>query len=254
MDWSLSKVIRIETGAVGLSTNDLRALLNLYNIADEDRADELTELARASRQTSWWSRYRADISPQYLQYIEYEEAASVLRLYEPLLIPGIFQTEECATAIIRELADPDISEETVRTRVEIRLIRQELLDQDEPPTVFCLIDEAAIRHVIGQSEIARGQLDRLIEMAERPNITIELVPFSAGFHRGMLEPFIILEFPDPEDSDVLFLETSRDVIFSHDEAGEITAYREIFEQLNEISLGPEGTLTYLRNLASQISL
>ena len=253
MDWSLSKVIRIESGAVGLSTTDLRALLNLYNITDQDRAEELTELARASRQTSWWSRYRAGISPQYLQYIEYEEAASILRFYEPLLIPGLFQTEECATAIMRELSDPGISEEMIRKRVEIRLIRQEILEQDESPTVICLIDEAAIQHVIGQSEIARGQLDRLIEMAGRPNITIEVVPFSTGIHRGMLEPFLILEFPDPEDSDVLFMETSRDTIISHDEAGDITGYRETFELLGEISLGADGTLTYLRDLAAKIS-
>src|SRR5690242_20043852 len=101
MDWSLSKVIRIETGAVGISTNDLKALLHLYAVHDADRIDELTELARASRQTSWLSKYRADITSQYMQYIEYEEAASVLRMYEPLLLPGLLQTEEYIMSILR---------------------------------------------------------------------------------------------------------------------------------------------------------
>ena len=121
MDWSLSKIIRIETGAVGISTNDLRALLSLYKIHGPDRVHELVELARASRQPSWLSKYRGDISPQYLQYIEYEQAASVLRTYEPLLIPGLLQTEEYAAAIMRELADPDRPAETIQNRIRIRL-------------------------------------------------------------------------------------------------------------------------------------
>jgi hypothetical protein len=253
MDWSLSKVIRIESGAVSVSTNDLRALLSLYDIGDRSRADELIELARASRQSSWWSRYRSDISAQYLQYIEYEEAASVLRMYEPLLVPGLLQTEGYATAIIRELADPGAPEELIRTRIEIRLRRQELLTQDSPPTIICVLDEAVVQRLTGQRDVALGQVARLLDLGERPNVTLEIVPFGAGFHRGMLEPFLIVEFPDPEDSPVLFSESSRDTIVSHDEAGEITGYREVFEDLRSISLGPAGTRTYLRNLASQIS-
>jgi len=253
MDWSLSKVIRIESGAVSISTNDLRALLNLYEIGDRDRVDALVELARASRQASWWSRYRTDISAPYLQYIEYEEAASVLRMYEPLLVPGLWQTEEYATAIIRELANPDTPEELIAARIEIRMRRQELLGHVSPPAIFCVLDEAVVQRLAGQRDVARGQIARLLELAGRPNATLDIVPFSAGFHRGMLESFLIVEFPDVEDGDVLFSESSRDTIVSYDEAGEITGYREVFEDLRSISLGEEGTLDYLRNLASQLS-
>jgi Domain of unknown function (DUF5753) len=253
MDWSLSKVIRIESGAVSISTNDLRALLSLYEISDRNRVDELVELARASRQGSWTSRYRTDISPQYLQYIEYEEAASVLRMYEPLLVPGLWQTEEYATAIIRELASPGTPEELIQSRIEIRMRRQELLDQDYPPAIVCVLDEAVVQRLAGQRDVARGQVARLLDLAGRANVTLEIVPFSAGFHRGMLESFLIVEFPDAEDGDVLFSESSRDTIVSYDEAGEITGYREVFEDLRSISLGEEGTLAYLRNLARRIS-
>src|SRR6266567_978976 len=128
MDWSLSKIIRIETGAVGISTNDLRALLSLYKIHDPERTGELVELARASRQSSWWSKYRGDISPPYLQFIEYEEAASVLRAYEPLLLPGLLQTREYADSIVRKLADPGTPADVIQTRMEIRLTRQLLLE------------------------------------------------------------------------------------------------------------------------------
>lgn len=247
MDWSLSKVIRIETGAVGISTNDLRALLGLYQISNPDRMSELVELARASRQTSWSSKYKGDISPQYLQYIEYEEAASILRMYDPLLLPGLLQTEDYAATIMRELANPGTSAEIVRNRVEIRLTRQRLLEQSTPPTLICVVDESAIRRLLGERNVARTQVARLIDLANRPNITIEMVPFSAGLHQGMLEPFIILEFPDPEDSDVLFLESSKDMIISHDEAGEIAGYREVFERLRQISLGPAATLDYFKS-------
>lgn len=251
MDWSLSKIIRIETGAVGVSTNDLKALLRLYEIRDSDRTDELVELARASRQSSWWSKYREDISSQFLQFIEYEEAASVLRIYEPLVLPGLLQTQEYAYAIIRELAEADTPEALVQTRTEIRLTRQRLLEQPSPPTLICVIDESAIQRMVGERSIASSQIDRLITLAARPNVTIEIVPFSAGLHRGMLESFIVLEFPDPEDSDVLFIETSRDMIVSHDEAGEISGYLEVFEHLRSISLGPDASLAYLENLAKR---
>jgi transcriptional regulator with XRE-family HTH domain len=252
MEWSLSKVIRIESGAVGISANDLKALLALYGIGDLGRTDGLLELARASRQTSWWSRYKGDVSAQYLQYIEYEEAASALRMYEPLLLPGLWQTREYATAIIRELADPETPDGPIESRIAIRMQRQELLGRDSPPTIFCVLDEAAVQRMAGQRNIARGQVARLIKLAGRPNMTLEIVPFSAGLHRGMLEPFLIAEFSDPDDGDVLFSETSRDTIFSHDEAGEITGYREVFEELRRISLGAAGTLSYLENLADQI--
>jgi transcriptional regulator with XRE-family HTH domain len=253
MDWSLSKIIRIETGAVGISTNDLRALLSLYQMSDSDRTAELIELARASRQTSWSAKYRGDISPQFLQFIEYEEATSLLRTYEPLLVTGLFQTPKYADAVIHKLADPGTPEDHMQTRLEIRLARQQLLDQPSPPTVMCVLDEAVIQHVVGEREVALGQVERLISLAARPKITLEIVPFGAGLHPGMLESFVILEFPDPEDSDVLFVETSRDHIISHDEVGEISGYREVFEDLRRISLGPDGTLAYLTSLAKQVA-
>jgi hypothetical protein len=252
MDWSLSKVIRIETGAVGISTNDLKALLTLYRIRGSERTDELVELARASRQSSWWSKYRSDISPQYLQFIEYEEAASIVRSFEPLVVPGLLQTREYADAIIRRMADPGTPAGLIQTRTEIRLTRQHLLEQPSPPTLMCVIDEAPIRRLVFERNIAVGQMDRLISLAARPNISIEVVPFSAGLHSGLLESFLILEFPDPEDSDVLFLETSRDMIISHDEAGQISGYLEVFEQLRSISLGRDGTLSFLTDLAQQV--
>jgi len=253
MDWSLSKIIRIETGAVGISTNDLKALLSLYQIVDPSRTEELVELARAARQSSWWSRYRDSLTPKLLQFIEYEEAASVIREYESAVMPGLLQTEEYATAVMRTLGEKDLPPHIIEARVKARMTRQRLIEQSNLPLLFFILDEAVIRRLIGEKAIMRGQLTRLISTANRPNVSIEVVPFSAGIYRGFLEPFVVLEFRDPEDSDVLYLESLRDAVFSHDEAGEIGAYREVFEQLRAISLGPEGTLAYLVEIAEAIA-
>lgn len=253
-EWSLSKVVRIEKGTVGVSGTDLQALLRLFGIPEDgDRGAELLELARGTRQSSWWSKtYRPVISEQYLQYIEYEEAASVLHVYEPLLIPGLLQTQEYATAIIRELADAGTPEDLIQARIDIRMKRQELLSQDPPPTIVCVLDEAAVQRTAGQRNLAQGQIAHLISLARRPDITIEIVPFTAGLHRGMLEPFLILSFP-ASDGDVLFSENSRDTLFSDEDDGEIPGYKNVFSELRSVSLGAESTLRYLQNLASQLS-
>lgn len=248
MDWSLSKIIRIETGAVGISTNDLRALLTLYNIDDPRRIHELVELARASRQPSWWNKYRETISPQYFQLIGYVEAAAVIRTYEPLLIPGLLQTAEYADTILRKHADADTPVDLIQKRIEIRLLRQQLFERAAAPTMIFVFDEAVIQRLTGERDIVRGQLDRLIQLAARPNITIEVIPFTAGLHRGMLESFIAVEFPEPEDSDVLYRETSSETIISRDDAEEISGYREVFEELRGVSLSAEDTLDLLKSL------
>ena len=204
MDWSLSKVIRIEAGNVGISTNDLKALLRHYKILDPVRTEELVALARAARERSWWSQYRDAATPQLLQLIGYESAATVRRNFEPLLVPGLLQTEEYAAALIKAL-DDRIPAARLETLVEIRLRRQELADRANPPLLFFILDEAVVRRLVGGKGVMRRQVRRLIEMTEKPNVTIEVVPFSAGAHPGLKGSFVILEFPDAGDDDVLYL-------------------------------------------------
>jgi transcriptional regulator with XRE-family HTH domain len=250
MDWSLSKVIRIENGTVSISTNDLRVLLNLYEIRDRSKVDDLVELARASRQASWWSQYREVLTPQYLQYIEYEEAATVLRSYQPIMVQGLLQTEGYAASVIRKLAPPGTRAELIRTQIDVRMTRQQrLLEQAAPPTYISILDEAVIHHILGEGNAAAGQIARLIEIANRPNCVIEIVPFSAGLYNGMLQAFLHLEFPDPEDGDVVFLETpTRDMLLGNEDDAEIADFRELFEEIRSLSMGPVRSLAYLENL------
>jgi transcriptional regulator with XRE-family HTH domain len=253
MDWSLSKVIRIEAGSVGISTNDLKALLSHYQLDDPDVTSELVALARAARERSWWSVYRDPAPPGLLQLIGYEAASFIIRNFEMLLVPGLLQTEDYARAVIQPLEE-GAAAERVNTLVEIRMRRQEQLERDDTPLLFFILDEAAVRRLIGGRDVMRRQIHHLVEMAARPNVTIEIVPFSAGTHPGLRGPFVIIEFPDPGDDDVLFLEARGDLIRGGiSEEGEVSAHREVFEQLRRMSFGPDGSVAYLGKLADEMT-
>jgi transcriptional regulator with XRE-family HTH domain len=251
MDWSLSKLIRIENGTVGISTNDLKAILAHYEITDDKRTAEMLGLARGARERSWWSGYR-DAPPRLIQLIEYESAAFIIRNFQPMLVPGLLQTEEYATTMIRNLA-PQVSAEDVKLRVEIRMKRQQLLQQKEMPLMFFIMDEAAVRRVVGGRDAMRRQIQRLLDESEKPTVTIEIVPFSAGAHPGMQGPFMLFEFPDAADDDALYLEGPDDVRLNRDDAEEISRFRERFEVLRDLSLGPDGSRDLLRQLLGELS-
>jgi transcriptional regulator with XRE-family HTH domain len=251
MDWSLSKVIRIEAGQVGISTNDLKALLRHYEIVDPARSEELIALARASRERAWWSMYR-DVAPLgLLQLIGYESAVAIRRNFEPLVVPGLLQTEEYARAAITGM-DDRIPAPRVDTLVEIRMRRQELLDRADPPLLFFILDEAVVRRQAGNKGIMRRQVRHLIETAERSNVVIEVVPFGAGVHPGLRGSFALLEFPDAGDDDVLYMENPRGDVISRDIPEEVLAYREIFEDLRKISLGPKDSTAFLEQVADEM--
>ncbi|WP_084262395.1 Scr1 family TA system antitoxin-like transcriptional regulator [Actinomadura formosensis] len=250
LDWSLSKVIRIESGSVGVSTTDLKALLSLYAVSDA-RTAELVELARQARQRTWWSGYRKIISQQYYDLIGYESGAGIIRQYENLVIPGLLQTSEYAREYIGRLIEPDRAG-NVEMLVELRMRRQEILERDEPPQLFFVLDESVVRRMIGGPQAMRHQLRRLIDLANLPNITIEIVPFSAGVNPGLNGSFTILEFSAPEDEDVLYLENPQSMRVTRDRPDAVVSYREDFEELRRVSLHPEGSAVLLNRLAERL--
>jgi transcriptional regulator with XRE-family HTH domain len=248
LDWSLSKVIRIEAGSVGISTTDLKALLSVYGIDDQAHIEKLVALGKAARERGWWSNYRDVLSTELLQLIEYESAAAITRNFQPLVVPGLLQTEEYARATLPEY----VSVDRVEALVKIRMNRQELLDRLDGRQLFFILDEAVIHRLVGGKDAMRRQLLRLVELGRRPHVTIEVVPFSAGVHPGLRGPFVVLEFPDPEDDDVLYLENTGGDLISREEPDQVLPYREAFEQLREMSLGPEGSAEYLRQIADRM--
>lgn len=246
MDWSLSKVIRVENGATGISTNDLRALLSLYQITDPGTVRDLIELARSARERSWWSTYRDAASPDFLRYVEQEASACVIRAYDHVVIHGLLQTEEYAALVIREFSNELHTGQQIDRLIELRLKRQELLARPRPPELIILHDESALRRCAGSPAVMRRQLRHLAELADRPGITLEVIPFTAGVRNGIGVPFAILDFPDPDDP-ALFLEP-RDTV-REDRSEHVAQYEERFQRLRAASPGPAGSAALARSIA-----
>lgn len=251
MEWSLSKMIRIENASTGISTNDLKALLPLYDVTDDEQTDHLVTLARAARARSWWSGYRDEAPPALLQLIEYESAAAAIRQFEAEFIPGILQTEEYARAVLEDYYDENRASERVNALVELRTRREELLDRENAPHFSFMLDEAVVRRVVGSRAIMHRQLRRLIEAVELDNVTVEVVPFSAGLHPGMKGPFEIVDFADDPDQRVVYLESPRGDILS-DNPEETASYVEAFRQIKKTSLGPRKSIAYLSHIADEM--
>ena len=168
------------------------------------------------------------------------------------MVPGLLQTEEYARVIFRQFSG-DVSDKRIDALVEVRMRRQELLERADSPLLFFILDEAAIRRPIGGTDVMRRQLRRLTEMVGRPRVTVEVVPFSAGVHPGLQGSFVIQEFPDPADDDALYLESPHGEVMSRDDPDLILHYREVFEELRRLSLGPEGSVMFLDKLVSDMA-
>jgi len=236
MDWSQSKLIRIESGQVTISSNDLKALLALYGIKDKARVNGLLELARSGRASSFYDQYATLLKAGFRDYLAYEASASVIRQYDPVLVSGLLQTEEYARAILHDTYEFDST--AADALWAVRQHRQELHDRDNPPDMLFVVDEAAIRRRVGPSNVMRRQLERLREFSALPHLTLRILPLSRGAHPGMAGNFILLEFADPTLDDLVHLE-SLDQITVKDDAQLIAKYLDRFQRLEELALSPD---------------
>lgn len=252
MDWSPSKLIRIEGGQVSISTNDLRALLGFYNIKDNRRTTSLLDLAKSSRGTSFYDSYTSVLKPGFRDYLAYEGAAAVIRQYDPLLISGLLQTEEYARSVLQDAFGLD--GEGVEKRWIVRQHRQEVVhEREDPPEMIQIVDEAAIRRRVGEGgRIMIRQIERLKAFAAEPYITLRVLPFSAGANPGMGGNFILLEFGSADLDDLVHLE-SVDSITIKDDAELIAGYLDRFQALESLSLSPEDSLVFLDKVIAEMS-
>jgi transcriptional regulator with XRE-family HTH domain len=252
MEWSLSKMNRIEKAKTGISANDLKMLLPLYGITDKGRTEELLALARASRQTPWWRGY-ADFAPStLLELIDYENAASSISQFESMFVPGILQTEAYALAVLRAAYGEGSPAERVPALVDLRTRRRELLSSEGAPSCSFIIDEAVIRRLVDSPAVMSRQLVQLVSLAGLPNVTIRVVPFSAGLHPGMRGPFKVIEFDDEPDEDIAFLEGPRGDFIS-DDPQEAKRYLETFERIAQLALGESESVGLLRKTADELA-
>jgi transcriptional regulator with XRE-family HTH domain len=249
MDWSLSKMIRIENGEVGISPNDLRALLTYYGIVDPERVEPLVILARSSHGFSW-SDLRDVYSPADLTYFGFESAASLIRSFELTLVTGLLQTEEYGRAVLRDTYRG--SSDVVERRWLARQRRQELHELDTPPTMFFVLDEAVIRRRVGGSTVMRRQLERLKEWSARPHVSLQVLPFEAGAHPALTGPFVLLEFDDPHDDDVLYQEHATGGSTTRDNPNVTGSHVELFFHLEASALSPGDTVAMIDDVIEEM--
>ena len=243
------KIHRLENGQVGFKQRDLVDLLALYQVSDPDEIDELLTLAREANVPGWWQHY-GDVLPQWFRtYVDLESAATLIRTYEGMFVPGLLQTDDYMRAVIRD-ASLESSEEVGR-RVRLRMARQILLTREHPPRLWAVMDEAALRRPVGGREVMRGQLERLIDATKLPSVTLQVLPFGAGAHPAMVGAFSILRFADRELPDVVYLEHLTNAVYL-DKRAEVERYLDVMELLCVDSEPPARTVDLLTKILNQL--
>jgi transcriptional regulator with XRE-family HTH domain len=253
LEWSASKLIRIEGGKSSITKTDLQALLKQYGVTSQAREERLQALARGAREPAWWNVYRGDVEDSYLNYVGYEAGTSFIRQFTSVFVPGLLQTPEYAQV----LAVGSLGPVEVTQVAKLRVQRQDMMTQrDEPPWRFYIVDEAVIRRHIGVRKdpaIMPNQLRHIAETVEdNERITIRVIPFSKGAHLGMYGPFTVLEF-DGALPDVLFLEGGRTPsVTSVGDDTRIAEYRDAFETLLDEALTESESLDLIRAVAEEL--
>jgi transcriptional regulator with XRE-family HTH domain len=249
LGWSDSKISRIETGRIAVTWGDVSDLLDLYGVTDPATRDPLISLAREARQQGWWHPYSNLLGRPYATYIGLETAAESLRVFEPLTVPGLLQTEPYARAIIRT-STRELGQDEIERRVEVRLRRQDVIFKGEDPLrLNVVLDEAALRREVGGPAIMAGQVQRLIEAAAHPRVRVQVLTFAQGSHVGMAGSFGIFSFPRDPGGDISFADTMAGSLFIERHA-EVAAARDAFDELSAQALSREDTLALLTEVSA----
>jgi transcriptional regulator with XRE-family HTH domain len=230
--WSPSKVIRIESGQVGITVTDLRALAGLYGLADEGQLAALTEMAQGSKRQPFVG-YRDVLSADTIKYYGYEASAKLIRQVSSLLLPGLLQVEEYTRAVLATASAT--SDEEVDRIVESRRDRQDLLERENRPHLFMILGEAVLRQAVGGVEVMKNQLNHLVELNDSGIAAIRVLPFELGAHDGLRGPYVHMEFPDVADPDVVFLEHPRGTSTFSDDPALTADYQEKFFALEDVA-------------------
>jgi transcriptional regulator with XRE-family HTH domain len=237
------KIHRLENGQVGFKDRDIVDLLRFYGVTDPGEVADFLVLAREANAPGWWHHY-GDVLPQWFRaYVDLESAARLIRTYEGQFVPGLLQTEDYMRAVVGGGHLDDLPEEAEH-RVQLRLGRQALLEREDAPRLWAVVDEAALRRPVGGPRVMRAQLERLIEAAELPNVTLQVLPFAAGAHPAMVGAFSVLRFADQELPDVVYVEHLNNASYL-DRREEVERYLDVMESLCVGSEPPAKTAAFL---------
>jgi transcriptional regulator with XRE-family HTH domain len=249
-----STIYRMELGRVGIKPRDVQALVEVYGVEDAELVDELVRLARDGRKRGWWARYSDTISPPYATYVGLEQDASSLNVYDGLIINGLLQTREYARHTFSMV--PERSLKYMDQRIDLRMERQQRLRGDLK--IWNVIDEAAIRRVLGGPKVMIDQLQNLLELGSLPNVHLQILPFEGGAYPGMLSSFTILGFgevdgdvdPGYRHPDVVYIEGHNGDVY--EEGADVEPFHEIFGFLRSAALDPGRSLEFIERQAHHL--
>ncbi len=246
LECSASKISRLETGQTGSSPRDVRDMLSLYGVSGQE-LEELLMVARETRQRGWWQPYGSVLTGAY---VGFESAAKLIRSYEAQCVPGLLQTEHYARSVI-QAARADAPGQEIENRVKVRLDRAALLTQEDPTTLWCVVDESVLRRQVGGPQVMKRQLEHMLAMAELPNVIIQVLALDAGAHPGMDGSFVLLRFPDAADPDTVYVTIATGGVFQ-EKTEDLALYEEIFSRLRDIALPPDASLALVGRLAKEL--
>jgi transcriptional regulator with XRE-family HTH domain len=234
LGWSLSKMIRLETGATATSPGDLRALIQLYGISDKRRIDDMLAVTRG-KSPEWWDKYSEFYQSQFLHFLAYEDSASTLRQFQAHQVPGLLQIRDYARTVFEAYME---TPEQIARGLDVRMRRQEILARGNGTRFEFMLDETVIRRVVGGSAVMIGQFERLIGLNtdDNPLISIRIVPYSAGVKPATKGSFVIMEFSSDEEDFVVNVEDPNNDVLIRDNPDTTSNYVEAFVELEEIAL------------------
>ncbi|MFC8196129.1 helix-turn-helix domain-containing protein [Streptomyces sp. NPDC057298] len=252
LDCTKGKISRMENGHVPVRTPDLNALMHAYRVEDPETRNRLAAMAlRANRRRrdGWWHQYSSVLGDPYRDQIELEAICDTVRTYEVQLVPGLLQTSEYGRAVTvasRAWTTP----EEIDQFVQVRLARQQRLTDEDPMSLWAVLAEGVLRQHVGGPTVMGAQLEHLATMAELPNITVQVLPFSRGAHSGMFGPYLLLSFPQVTSLDLVLTETPTGNIWMEREP-EVAYYRALFDDARTTALPPTESLTLIRRTAKE---
>jgi transcriptional regulator with XRE-family HTH domain len=242
LEWATGKVNKLERAqAVRPRVTDIRAMLDVYGVTEDTQREALLDLTREARRRGWWTAY----GPLTDTYTEFESEARMISTFELSVIPGLLQTPAYARALQRGWL---VRDEEIDRLVELRMRRQKLLTYEDPPHLWAIIDESAVKRSFGSEETKREQFRRLIDTASLEHVDIQILPTAAGFHPGLSGSFVILDYD--QDPSLVYREISPSSVYLEG-PDQVAERRRVFEHLSALALGPEESIARLRRLAER---
>lgn len=250
LTWSPAKLSRMENGKRGIKIADLRQLLDVYGV-ENDRREHLLGLARGAHERGWWDTSYETLPPEYTSYISLEDEAAAIRSYNSQLVSGLMQTGDYAREVVRSALISLYPPAEVERRVEARLARQPLLHRANPLELWTVMDEAVLRRTVGTPKVMREQYDRVVELAELPNVTIQVLSYDAGAHPATSGSFTILKFPNRMFDDAVYVEAMTTGAYIEEDR-EVHHYSLAFDHIRAIALSPDESLDMIKQAAARL--